>query len=166
MFIGSERRCSTLRRWGDHRSPPSDFALSGRATSRTAEAARHRARFRITPKVTQSHASGSQPLSSKHFRDDGVHNVQLQQKAIELIGPPAVTAGELPHRSGFGSSFGASFVAFSRARALVLWLFARESMRRARYRGELRSMSQREIADFCPKLTAAAQEAEKPFWRA
>ncbi len=39
-------------------------------------------------------------------------------------------------------------------------------MRRARYRRELRSMSQREIADFCPKLTDAVREADKPFWRA
>jgi hypothetical protein len=37
---------------------------------------------------------------------------------------------------------------------------------RWRQRRELRSMSQREIADFCPKLTDALHEADKPFWRA
>ena len=29
----------------------------------------------------------------------------------------------------------------------------------------VRSLSQREISDFCPKLSEALHEAEKPFWR-
>jgi uncharacterized protein YjiS (DUF1127 family) len=37
--------------------------------------------------------------------------------------------------------------------------------RRWRARRELRAMSQRDIADFCPKLTDALNEADKPFWR-
>jgi hypothetical protein len=30
---------------------------------------------------------------------------------------------------------------------------------------ELRSLSQRETADFCPNVTDALREADKPFWR-
>jgi uncharacterized protein YjiS (DUF1127 family) len=41
-----------------------------------------------------------------------------------------------------------------------------EWARRWHSRRELRSLGRREIADFCPKLTEAMKEAEKPFWRA
>jgi uncharacterized protein YjiS (DUF1127 family) len=81
--------------------------------------------------------------------------VQPQPRSIELIGAPA--ARDLP--------FSSSFVVLFLGRALALWLLAREWMRRSRYRRELRSMGQREITDFCPKVTDALHEAEKPFWR-
>jgi uncharacterized protein YjiS (DUF1127 family) len=51
------------------------------------------------------------------------------------------------------------------ARPTTVWHVIREWGRRWRSRRELRSLSQREIADFCPKLTDALNEAEKPFWR-
>jgi uncharacterized protein YjiS (DUF1127 family) len=54
---------------------------------------------------------------------------------------------------------------FVEARATTVWHVIREWGRRWRSRRELRSLSQREIADFCPKLTDALNEAEKPFWR-
>jgi uncharacterized protein YjiS (DUF1127 family) len=53
----------------------------------------------------------------------------------------------------------------SRIRGIKVWPTIREWLRRWRERRELRAMSQREIADFCPKLTDALREAEKPFWR-
>jgi uncharacterized protein YjiS (DUF1127 family) len=46
-----------------------------------------------------------------------------------------------------------------------IWPVLTEWMHRWRARRELRAMNQREIADFCPKLTDALHEAEKPFWR-
>jgi uncharacterized protein YjiS (DUF1127 family) len=46
-----------------------------------------------------------------------------------------------------------------------IWPVLTEWMHRWRARRELRAMDPREIADFCPKLTDALQEAEKPFWR-
>jgi uncharacterized protein YjiS (DUF1127 family) len=52
-----------------------------------------------------------------------------------------------------------------RIRSIRIWPMIREWTRRWRQRRELRSMSQREIADFCPKLTNALNEADKPFWR-
>jgi uncharacterized protein YjiS (DUF1127 family) len=52
-----------------------------------------------------------------------------------------------------------------RIRSAKIWPTIREWARRWRERRELRSMSQREIADFCPKLTDALNEADKPFWR-
>jgi uncharacterized protein YjiS (DUF1127 family) len=51
-----------------------------------------------------------------------------------------------------------------RARAIRAWLVVQEWACRWRSRRELRSLSQREISDFCPKLTEALHEAEKPFW--
>jgi uncharacterized protein YjiS (DUF1127 family) len=48
---------------------------------------------------------------------------------------------------------------------LTVWHVIREWGRRWRSRRELRSLSQREIVDFCPKLTEALNEAKKPFWR-
>jgi uncharacterized protein YjiS (DUF1127 family) len=54
----------------------------------------------------------------------------------------------------------------ARVRTIRVWPAIREWARRWRQRRELRSMSQREIADFCPKLTDALHEADKPFWRA
>ena len=38
--------------------------------------------------------------------------------------------------------------------------------RRYRERRELRSLSARDVSDFCPKHTDAEHEAHKPFWRA
>jgi uncharacterized protein YjiS (DUF1127 family) len=53
----------------------------------------------------------------------------------------------------------------ARIRNIRIWLTIREWARLWRERRELRTMSQREIADFCPKLTDALREADKPFWR-
>jgi uncharacterized protein YjiS (DUF1127 family) len=50
-------------------------------------------------------------------------------------------------------------------RTIRIWPTLCEWARRWRARRELRAMSQREIADFCAKLTDALREAEKPFWR-
>jgi uncharacterized protein YjiS (DUF1127 family) len=50
-------------------------------------------------------------------------------------------------------------------RTIKVWPVIREWVRRWRERRELRQMSQREIADFCPKLSDALHEADKPFWR-
>lgn len=38
--------------------------------------------------------------------------------------------------------------------------------RRQRDRAELRSLSPRQIRDFCPRQAEAEQEMNKPFWRA
>jgi uncharacterized protein YjiS (DUF1127 family) len=46
------------------------------------------------------------------------------------------------------------------------WAILREWWRRAMSRRELRSLSRRQIADFCPGLSEAEHEARKPFWRA
>jgi uncharacterized protein YjiS (DUF1127 family) len=54
----------------------------------------------------------------------------------------------------------------ARVRTIKVWPVIREWVRRWRARRELRQMSQREIADFCPKLSDALHEADKPFWRA
>jgi uncharacterized protein YjiS (DUF1127 family) len=57
------------------------------------------------------------------------------------------------------------FATASRVRAATAWCVVAEWARRWRSRCELRLLSRREILDFCPKLTDATQEAEKPFWR-
>jgi uncharacterized protein YjiS (DUF1127 family) len=57
------------------------------------------------------------------------------------------------------------FASTFHARAIAAASVASEWARRWRSRRELRSLSQREIADFCPKLTDALREADKPFWR-
>jgi uncharacterized protein YjiS (DUF1127 family) len=54
----------------------------------------------------------------------------------------------------------------ARVRTIKVWPVIREWVRRWRERRELRQMSQREIAEFCPKLSDALHEADKPFWRA
>jgi uncharacterized protein YjiS (DUF1127 family) len=46
------------------------------------------------------------------------------------------------------------------------WRTVREWRRRWRSRRQLRSLTAREIRDFCPDLTVAEREAGKPFWRA
>jgi uncharacterized protein YjiS (DUF1127 family) len=56
-------------------------------------------------------------------------------------------------------------IRYSLSVANVLRLIC-EWKRRSRSRRELRSLSLREIADFCPGLTEAEQEVRKPFWRA
>jgi len=48
----------------------------------------------------------------------------------------------------------------------AIWALLREWRIRAVSRRELRSLSRREIADFCPGLTEVEQEERKPFWRA
>jgi uncharacterized protein YjiS (DUF1127 family) len=58
-----------------------------------------------------------------------------------------------------------TFSGIFRAGAIRAWLVAQEWACRWRSRRELRSLSQREISDFCPKLSEALHEAEKPFWR-
>ena len=45
------------------------------------------------------------------------------------------------------------------AKAVGLWL------RRRNDRAMLRSLSQRDIHDFCPRHTEAEAEMSKPFWR-
>jgi uncharacterized protein YjiS (DUF1127 family) len=50
-------------------------------------------------------------------------------------------------------------------RNINIWPTIRQWARVWRARRELRAMSQREITDFCPKLTDALREADKPFWR-
>jgi uncharacterized protein YjiS (DUF1127 family) len=57
------------------------------------------------------------------------------------------------------------FASTFHARAIAAASVVSEWARRWRSRRELRSLSQREIADFCPKLTDALREADKPFWR-
>jgi uncharacterized protein YjiS (DUF1127 family) len=57
------------------------------------------------------------------------------------------------------------FAGTVRTQANVAWSLLREWLFRWRSRRELRSLTQREITDFCPKLTDALHEAEKPFWR-
>jgi uncharacterized protein YjiS (DUF1127 family) len=57
------------------------------------------------------------------------------------------------------------FAGTVRTQANVAWSLLREWAFRWRSRRELRSLTQREITDFCPKLTDALREAEKPFWR-
>jgi uncharacterized protein YjiS (DUF1127 family) len=57
-------------------------------------------------------------------------------------------------------------VATLTAAGVATWAILREWRRRAVSRRELRSLSRREIADFCPGLPEAEHEARKPFWRA
>jgi uncharacterized protein YjiS (DUF1127 family) len=56
------------------------------------------------------------------------------------------------------------FATVIRARAATAWCVVAEWARRRRSRRELQLLSRREILDFCPKLTDAMREAEKPFW--
>jgi uncharacterized protein YjiS (DUF1127 family) len=58
-----------------------------------------------------------------------------------------------------------NLIAQIRACFLGAFSVAGEWARRWHSRRELRSLGRREIADFCPKLTEAMKEAEKPFWR-
>jgi uncharacterized protein YjiS (DUF1127 family) len=57
--------------------------------------------------------------------------------------------------------FTAAKTLLTHVRALVL-----EWRRRWRSRQQLRSLTSREIRDFCPDLLEAEREARKPFWRA
>jgi uncharacterized protein YjiS (DUF1127 family) len=57
------------------------------------------------------------------------------------------------------------FASTFHARTIAAGSVVREWARRWRSRRELRSLSQREMTDFCPKLTDALREADKPFWR-
>jgi len=57
------------------------------------------------------------------------------------------------------------FASAFHARAMVAVSVVGEWAHRWRSRRELQSLSQREITDFCPKLTDALREADKPFWR-
>jgi uncharacterized protein YjiS (DUF1127 family) len=84
--------------------------------------------------------------------------MQPQSKSVCRAGLAAITTPD-PGMVRMASST-------ARARIIRVWPAIREWVRRWRQRRELRSMSQREIADFCPKLTDALHEADKPFWRA
>jgi uncharacterized protein YjiS (DUF1127 family) len=53
-----------------------------------------------------------------------------------------------------------------RQQTTISWQLVCVYRRRARERAELRSLSRREIFDFCPNLTEADREMHKPFWRA
>jgi uncharacterized protein YjiS (DUF1127 family) len=79
-------------------------------------------------------------------------------KSIDFAISPRVPSDE----STVGYAELASFV---QLRWMAAWHVIRKWGRRWQSRRELRSLSQREIADFCPKLTDAVNEAEKPFWR-
>jgi uncharacterized protein YjiS (DUF1127 family) len=52
-----------------------------------------------------------------------------------------------------------------RDRCLRAWNGIGLWRRRARERAELRSLTRREIIDFCPKRSDASREMSKPFWR-
>jgi uncharacterized protein YjiS (DUF1127 family) len=84
--------------------------------------------------------------------------MQPQSKSVCRAGLAAIAA---PNPGTVGT---ASRTA--RVHTIRVWLVLREWVRRWRQRRELRSLSQRDIADFCPKLSDALQEADKPFWRA
>ncbi len=53
-----------------------------------------------------------------------------------------------------------------RSRMSRAWLLVCEWRCRARERAELRSLSRRDVADFCRSTSDARHEANKPFWRA
>jgi uncharacterized protein YjiS (DUF1127 family) len=53
-----------------------------------------------------------------------------------------------------------------RARVEGVWRVLCMWRRRQRDRAELRSLSPRQIRDFCPRQAEAEQEMNKPFWRA
>jgi uncharacterized protein YjiS (DUF1127 family) len=84
--------------------------------------------------------------------------MQPQSKSMRRAGPTAIAAPDL------GMVDMANRTA--RVRTIKVWPAIREWVRRWRQRRELRLMSQREIADFCQKLSDALHEADKPFWRA
>jgi uncharacterized protein YjiS (DUF1127 family) len=84
--------------------------------------------------------------------------MQPQSKSVFRAGTTAIAAPD-PRMVGLASRT-------ARVRTIKGWLAIREWVRRWRERRELRQMSQREIADFCPKLSDALHEADKPFWRA
>jgi uncharacterized protein YjiS (DUF1127 family) len=50
--------------------------------------------------------------------------------------------------------------------AITTWHVLRLCRTRARERAQLRSLTRRELRDFCPKGTDAEREMHKPFWRA
>jgi uncharacterized protein YjiS (DUF1127 family) len=87
--------------------------------------------------------------------------LEMQPQARSRHGASAATvAVAVPDQSAIsiGNTIG-------RIRNMRIWPAMREWVRLWRTRRELRTMSQREIADFCPKLTDALREADKPFWR-
>jgi uncharacterized protein YjiS (DUF1127 family) len=84
--------------------------------------------------------------------------MQPHSKSNHLANSAHFVPADLGRRANF---FASTFHAHTIAAASVL----REWGRRWRSRRELRSLSQREIADFCPKLSDALREADKPFWR-
>jgi uncharacterized protein YjiS (DUF1127 family) len=53
-----------------------------------------------------------------------------------------------------------------KASVAAAWRIVLEWELRHRSRRELRSLSRREIQDFCPDLMEAEREACKPFWHA
>jgi uncharacterized protein YjiS (DUF1127 family) len=59
----------------------------------------------------------------------------------------------------------ADLLSAMRQRTTTLWHVLCLYRRRARERAELRSLSRREVLDFCPKGAEADREMHKPFWR-
>ena len=59
-----------------------------------------------------------------------------------------------------------SLVSSLRQQTTIAWQLVGKFRRRARERAELRSLSDREIFDFCLNRTEAEHEMHKPFWRA
>jgi uncharacterized protein YjiS (DUF1127 family) len=84
--------------------------------------------------------------------------MQTHSKSNHLANSAHFVPADLGRKASF---FASAFHARTIAAASVV----REWARRWRSRRELRSLSQREIADFCPKLTDALREGDKPFWR-
>jgi uncharacterized protein YjiS (DUF1127 family) len=84
--------------------------------------------------------------------------MQPQSKSVCRAGLAAISAPDLGVVSMATRT--------TRGRTIRIWPVIREWVRRWRQRRELRLMSQREMADFCPKLSDALHEADKPFWRA
>jgi uncharacterized protein YjiS (DUF1127 family) len=85
--------------------------------------------------------------------------LEMQPRSRSTHGASAATVAVLDQSAiSIGNTIG-------RIRNMRIWPTIREWVRLWRTRRELRTMSQREIADFCPKLTDALREADKPFWR-
>jgi uncharacterized protein YjiS (DUF1127 family) len=59
----------------------------------------------------------------------------------------------------------AELLSSARDRCMRAWNRIALWRRRARERAELRSLTRREIIDFCPKPADAEREMSKPFWR-
>jgi uncharacterized protein YjiS (DUF1127 family) len=72
--------------------------------------------------------------------------------------------GGVPRQGAF-SSWSVPFMPAARSSLANAEKILCEWRRRSHSRAELRSLSRRDIADFCPGFEVI-QEASKPFWRA